>query len=479
MKVLVEIDLDDLLTLPSSTLYSILAPIKKPAFEHDERIILKASQDLPDDLINHIKWCLYHIDIPEYFVLLRTNSQANIARLSEIQNEPLSTAPNPVDHGHRPIFDHFKLCAYMHSGLHVWPDGKVSPCCDYDGHLLDKDQQPLSLHDVGLADIFSSSAMEDLRQAMISGQKPTGCSNCWRLEQAGKDSRRTLAPYRLSNIYGKINWEKLSSISYIGSHPTNHCNLSCRICSGAFSSKIDVEDRKLGLSSKASKSPIDKLYAEVSASKTVRSFEILGGEPFLMKQHVSFMEDIIAQGIADESVFQFTTNGTVFPSFFNKDFKFKRLEITFSIDDIGKRFEYQRNGASWDQILHNLQLFKDFRTRNDNVKLGINTTVSILNVLYLPSLMDWIESCDLDHHHFSMLAHPSYLAITNMTADAIDLAMKTLDQRFDYIKKIISDREGSDGSEFRSHMSKRDEIRNQDLRDAHPEIAQAMGYISR
>ena len=475
MRILAEIDLDDLLTLPSSTLYSLLEPLKKPAFDDDERIVLVAANDIPDDLIKHLRWCLIHLDIPEYFILLRTNSESNKSRLSDIASESLDDICASIDHGHRPIFDHLNLCAHMHTGLHVWPDGKMSPCCDYDGYLSDEDGNDLSLHDTDLQSVLAGHDMDRLRRSMIQGKRPKQCSKCWDLEEAGKDSRRTLAPYRLSNIYGKINWEKLDPISYIGSHPTNHCNLSCRICNSRYSSKIAVEDRKLGLHYTSNKSPIDKLYDQISGSKTIRSFEILGGEPFLMKQHLDYMDQIIRDGIAEESVFQFTTNGTVFPSFFNEDFRFKRLEITFSIDDIGQRFEYQRNGAKWDSVLANLESFKDFRARNGNVKLGVNTTVSILNVAYLTQLMDWFGSSGLDHHHFSILSEPSCLAIGNMTSEAKDLVLHLLDERFSHIKKTIVNGRGSDGSEFRSYIIAKDRVRQQDLRDHHMEIAHAMG----
>ena len=76
MKVLGEIDLDDLLTQPSSTFYRFLKKIKKEVFEDDERIILRAHGKLPPDLVDHIKWTLNYVDVPEFFLILETNIES-------------------------------------------------------------------------------------------------------------------------------------------------------------------------------------------------------------------------------------------------------------------------------------------------------------------------------------------------------------------------------------------------------------------
>jgi len=476
MRILGEIDLDDLLTKPSSTFYRFLISIKKAVFEDDERIILRAYNDLPSDLIEHLIWAINYTDIPEYFIILETNSQKNKDALASIKNQPLYKSKTLIDHGSTPRFDHLSLCGHMYAGLHVWPDGTVSPCCDYTGSLKDSKGLEYTIHEHKLSDIFNSESMEDLRRQMTSQNKPSGCITCFEQEASGRESRRTLAPYRLDNLYGEINWESDNPIRYIGSHPTNHCNLSCRICNSMYSSVIEAEDRQQGKVRPKIKRAIDPLYDQMHAMDEIKSFEILGGEPFVMNRHLDFMKHIISNGVAERSTFQFTTNGTVFPDFFLERPKFKRLEITFSIDDINDRFEYQRNKAHWKNVLDNIESFKQLRDGKNDVKLGINITVSILNVFYLPELIEWFESSGLDHHNFTILTKPKYLAIGNMTDQARVLVLSKLDSRFDFIKYIIKSSEGSDGRDFVSNIKMKDALRNQDFRTHHSDIARAMGY---
>ena len=52
----------------------------------------------------------------------------------------------------------------------------------------------------------------------------------------------------------------------------------------------------------------------------------------------------------------YNTNGTQLPprEIFDLWKQFKRVEIAFSIDDVGEPFEYQRHPANWKEVNHNL-----------------------------------------------------------------------------------------------------------------------------
>ena len=71
---------------------------------------------------------------------------------------------------------------------------------------------------------------------------------------------------------------------------------------------------------------------------------------------------------------------------------FKEVDIHFSIDGIGKHFEYQRHPAKWDQVVQNMLIFKEHRS--DKLTLSICHTVNIFNVLYLPEFLKWTKEID-------------------------------------------------------------------------------------
>lgn len=475
-KIVGVVSLDELLMLPSSTAYRLLAPMKKEAYEDDERIHLVAKKQIRNDLADHINWLLMYLDIPEFFVELQTDLESNSSLFPNLKTIPLSTdVPTEITEKTIPLFDHHKLCAHPWSGLHVWTDGSVSLCCDNEEKLSDKNGV-LSIRNQSLKEIMSGSTLKDVRQSFRNGQPPKSCSGCYDRESKGLDSRRTLAPYRLQNIYGLINWESEGEIGYIGTHPTNLCNLGCRICGPKFSSIIESEEIKHNqLAPDNNLKKINEFYDEISSLDSIKNFEILGGEPFLIERNIEFMQDLISSGRSKECIMQFTTNGTVFPDFFRDPSDFLRLEITFSIDDVNERFEYQRHRASWEKVKENIEHFVKFKSDQPNIKLGINATVNIQNVLYLDELMDWYSSSGLDHYNFSLLSYPKCLSITKMTPEARSLVMTKLSNRFDWIKDIIANSEGSNGEEFCNYMSNKDQLRKQRFQDHHRDIAQAMG----
>ena len=66
--------------------------------------------------------------------------------------------------------------------------------------------------------------------------------------------------------------------------------------------------------------------------------------------------------------------------------KFANVKIQLSIDDIGKRFEYQRKLADWEQVKSNIIKFK--KLDSNKFKIGIDPTVSILNIWNLDEIVN-------------------------------------------------------------------------------------------
>lgn len=440
--------------------------------------------------MQHTVALLSYLDIPEFFVQIFSDSDGVIEffKNHNIQGQKLSMNLTVKNHGCKPIFDFDRtLCAHPWTGLHVWTDGTTSACCEINQKITDDHGSPFNVRTTKLVDIFNSQSMQQLRKDFISGKKIDACQTCWRSEEQGRPSRRTLTLYRLNTIYPEISWEGKNPIRYIGGHLTSLCNLGCRICSPFFSSTIATEQLRQLKSPKSS--PVYKILKDTtwmvkdhffdqinSLTTELQSFEFLGGEPFLFNGLFEMLNDLSARGLSQDMSFNFTTNGTKYPEIFDQDFKFKNLEVTFSIDNIGKRFEYERYHGDWNQVTSNIKKFVDLRNARDNVRLGVSVTVSIQNVLYLDELDNWIDQMGFDHRFYHLVHTHECLSITNMTEQAKNLVLTKLSGKFDYIKDIIRNSDVSDGSEFVRYMKNLDQIRNQSFLDSHPEMAKAMGY---
>jgi hypothetical protein len=163
--------------------------------------------------------------------------------------------------------------------------------------------------------------------------------------------------------------------------------------------------------------------------------------------------------------------------------KFEMVNLDISVDDIGKRFEYQRNGSSWQQVLENCKKFN--LQRRLNFKTQISTSVSILNVYYLPEICTWINSENFDSWWLNLLDLPKMFSITNMTPNAKKLVLEKLiaynfgqyQNQIDVFLSIIQNSPTVDGKDFINVIKPIDLIRNQNFSLDHSDIAHAMGYV--
>ena len=397
-----------------------------------------------------------------------------------------------------------KICMLPWISIETSPIGTARPCClakDEITYLDEQGQQhKYNLKTHTLEEIYNSRYMQLLRRDFLYGNKPATCQRCWNEEAAGRTSKRINSRIRLKEYYDSVDWSNLSpnQLWFIDLKLGNICNLKCRICGSWSSSKwakeeIDyvpgLENRKEHLAYKFLTDGAWPRETEVfwdnlkTLLPNIKYFEFTGGEPFLIEQHFELLRYAVEHGYSKNIEIHYNTNGTVFPEQAELWANFKHVEIAFSIDNIGARFEYERYGANWKEVQANIAKFTVMRSSKISTQLC--TTMNIQNVYYLPELCDWISTQTFDHIYFNMLHDPWYMCISRMTPAAMDLVIAKLTNHvFDAkyraeimrIIKFIQNGQGSDGQEFLRKMQTTDEYRKQSLLDTHKEIAEAMGY---
>ena len=167
--------------------------------------------------------------------------------------------------------------------------------------------------------------------------------------------------------------------------------------------------------------------------------------------------------------------------------QFREVEIAFSIDNIGDRFEYERHGAGWFEVENNIKRFKEMAARCGNFKFQICTTVNIQNVYDLPEITAWAEQQDVSFVYLNMLHDPSYMCISNLTPKARQMVLEKLDSasflpkyhnEIQAIRTFVEQGAGSDGTAFCEYMKRIDQRRDENFAITHKEMAEAMGYGS-
>jgi len=396
---------------------------------------------------------------------------------------------------------HDKFCVLPWISLEASPVGTVRPCCLADDEILDDNGNKFELATADFADIQNSNHMRQLREGFLAGQKPQTCRKCWNEERSGRTSKRMHTLDRLKHTLKDDQWSTdAKPLMFLDLKLGNICNLKCRIC-GSWSSSQFASEEISWLPREEQKSSYayemlragawpkenTQFWSQIDLVLTdIRYIEFTGGEPFMIDQHFDMLQGIVDRGIANQVEIHYNTNGTLFPDRGPDIWRhFKTVEIAFSIDDVGGRFEYQRSNASWGTVKENINRFRIMRESMPNLQLQCCTTVNVFNVRYLDEVALWIALHDFDFVYWNMMHDAWYFSIATLPDTAKTLIIAHLESadvpsqyRDEFVRIIDFMRNGAstDGFMTRMKIADLDRKRNQDLRTVAADFAQLIGY---
>jgi len=416
---------------PISHLYNELATIKHESYNADQRIVLVDT--FPSDrtkqyFYNYLQKILTQLDITNCFVMVITVDSdvveyLNFARLkysqdqTNIQVEQLALTNDIVTEcTNFNIPD--TMCIDPWINLEINLKGQISPCCIYEQSLDDK-----SIKDFSLLDIINHKTQIELKQQFLQGDRPLGCQKCWQDETNGKVSKRLRDNY--------VFREKLFSVDYNNTKSTelisldiklkNTCNLSCRICGPVASSKwaSEVSQHPESYPQWKSSKNIKIEWTDDTSSNlwkdigkigdNLRYVTFAGGEPLLDKSHVRMLEYLIGNNRSAQISLHYNTNGTVYADHLIPFWdKFKQVELSFSIDNTESKFEYERYGAVWTDVINNINQYKKLNPAI--YKFNVFSVVTALNILDIHTLFQFCKNNQLPIA-FDLLDFPQELNI--------------------------------------------------------------------
>ncbi len=396
---------------------------------------------------------------------------------------------------------HDQFCVLPWISIEASPIGTVRPCCLADDEILDNNGNKFTLATAEFDDIQNSNHMRDLRTEFLAGNKPATCRKCWNEEESGRKSKRMHTLDRLKHVLDGEQWiNEPKPLMSLDLKLGNICNLKCRICGSWSSSQFAGEEISFLPRAEQKSSHAYKMlragawprenthfWSEIDSVLTdIRYIEFTGGEPFMIDQHFDMLQGIVDRGIAGQVEIHYNTNGTIFPERGPEIWKhFKTVEVAFSIDDLGARFEYQRSNAVWHTVIQNINNFKLMREQMPNLQLQCCTTVNVFNVRYLDQVAQWITEQSFDFVYWNIMHDAWYFSISRLPADAKQelagyLSMCDAPQvyrpDFERIINFMNNGESMDGTETCKQIRILDQRRNQDLTRDHSELAHILNY---
>ena len=361
--------------------------------------------------------------------------------------------------------------------------GFVKACCISSEYLGNISQE-------NLKDIWNNQKYNNLRKQFINNEKPTQCSVCWVEEQAGFVSKRM----HYKKYYEKHNLIKnfdnnLTPISLV-LNMGNVCNLSCRMCSGDFSTTWQKELIDLNMVSKHKKnewSLSKKSWDENNQIWNVleewlpnlKLLSFVGGEPMLLKPMWNFLKNSVDKGYSKNQIItRINTNSTIYEEEYIEILnEFKKCELHLSIDGIDKVYDYIRYPARWEKVKQNIKLF--FLQKFD---ILVTSTISVFNILYLKDICDYFQT---NHNKpkldFNLVHFPKHLCIQNLPISLKEVITNNLkdcdslySQNIHKVLDFMNKRHTYDelGNQLKDSIKIHDNYRNQKFEEYLPELAQ-------
>ncbi len=319
------------------------------------------------------------------------------------------------------------FCFYPFRSVDVTADSTIMPCCTFD---IDANSgcgtRPKVDSNNSLSDIFNDSHyMKTLRKKMLNNEEVAGCWRCYKKDQQDVRSLRTKSANYLTQTTE-------ISLEYLEIESGRFCNLKCRSCSPWVSSgfhneikssldmqkhwKLEPDDTLLDPRNQLNKA-IQHISKEQSAE--LKKLKVTGGEPMLSEYFLNYVQNLSEWGFSKNIHLEVFTNSSFLPKqkFLDALKTFKIVELVMSIDAIGdEKCSFLRSGTDWQTMEKVVKYWHSFSQQNKNVELGVSTTLSIFNVLYLKELVDWIQqNINVTFPSISYVNSPKYMSISSLS----------------------------------------------------------------
>ena len=328
-------------------------------------------------------------------------------------------------------------CVNAVHGMSGNNDGSTKMCCMAQNNYGGKNR----LGEISILENFNNSKALVIRENLNNGIRDPGCSLCWQEEDAGRESKRVRDNHRYNHEISNGLRQPYEGLAKLELNLGNTCNIKCRTCHSTISSTWMKEDYDLNhktISFKDYSANMKKYHQTYDEDSpfwedltdnlpTIKQFDFYGGEPFLSKKMWEILKICVDKGYASDIELHYNTNGTNWPKEVELFKNFKSVNLSFSIDGIGERFEYMRYPAVWDEVKENMQRAVQLNKDHKNLSLSWCITLSNLNIYYLPEILDEYYTNWNEFGFYLNLVHgPEHYNVSIMPSDVKEKVLEKL-----------------------------------------------------
>ncbi len=344
-------------------------------------------------------------------------------------------------------------CKAITNAITILPNGRIAPCC-----VIKNYSKPIEL-------LNDKNRFVDLQ----TDEVPTPCTQCVKYPQSS-----------YKRFFNQFSGDHVQHLDFRNS---TLCNMKCRTCGPHASSSWASE---LGAKVSIIKSELPVNFDEI-LTEHLKEIYFAGGEPLLNPDHWMLLQKLDQLDLAHKIRLKYNTNLTVTTykniSAFDIWKKFKNVEISVSVDAVGKSFDFIRSGGDWSTVSNNIAMYLN----ETNVTVTLNYTLSAISVWFLPDVLKYAEENNL-FVHITQLTDPHYYTLNvlpdELAAQCVNILNKCKAEFPKYSNQIdlaISVASNNDDQSsfvlLMSNILMADKIRNESLFDLLPFKQSALSRI--
>jgi len=321
--------------------------------------------------------------------------------------------------------------------------------------------------------------IDKIRTDMLHNRRPSECSKCWRVEDAGHLSDRQIKN-RTLDFYTNIDLLNLYDNAVSGNYQTSHyklaasnfCNATCVTCnsysSTAWADLLEANSQSMQ-PLRVVKVDDQKISIDYQSAKFIG---FMGGEPTMIRTHWDALEKLLEHDNR-ECMISFVTNGSFDLTARQKSLlkEFVNVNFNFSIDGTEKVFEYLRFPLNWQKLLDNINWAKE-----QNFLVSATYTISNLNILYHETTKKWFNNNDIKFIE-NPVYDPTWFAPRSLDRLTKE---KLLEQTNDnLIRSLLRSHTADDDNNYRKFLSQiksQDKMKGIRMNDYLPEFADLIDY---
>jgi hypothetical protein len=424
--------------------------------------------------------------------------------------------------------------------------GEFRSCCRTPSRPVTEEQ----LQEKGIDAFLNSDHLKQSRLDLINGIRHSDCKTCWGLEDKGMDSprepdqfwnfmqREGMIPqeHKSTSINADVMQEALAKVTTIdhkfitSKRPYmlelslgNTCDLKCMYCNHHYSTQWATEMIKTG---DITQEQYDREFPKPAPSFESKFWEwfdrvgrlnihrvnIIGGEPLIIPkfyEYVDIMKDKLKplEKIPNrvKPILCIVTNLNTPPNYFKRFMD--RLpaittvfdvELLVSMESLGERAEYIRNGLDWDRFQSNVDAL--FSRKDVTFNAGFLMTVSVLSIATTKDFIQYATELSRKHDrpihlkqnivnypkwHSPMMLPPSFATYLDDAIEYMEENVSSMPDTVDFfgrydqyiiflksLSEAIKNNTGNytrDKIDFHNWFTRFDEIRKLNFKKTFPE----------